>query len=105
MSQSKNKKYSPKAKRQRMKAAPLLIAAGGLLLISLAFFALRGKTDAAKAPIEITGSPSLKVDQEKVELGDVKLGQYVSASFELTNTGDQPLRFLEDPYIEVAAGC
>ena len=105
MSQSKNKKYSSKAKKQSMKSMPLLIAAGGLLLIGLAFLALRGKTDAAEAQIEVTGSPSLKVDQEKIELGNVKLGQYVSASFELANTGDQPLRFLEDPYIEVAAGC
>jgi hypothetical protein len=54
---------------------------------------------------EVTGAPKLKVDKESVNLGDRKVGQLVSASFEITNVGDQPLRFTEAPYIEVAAGC
>ena len=54
---------------------------------------------------EVTGAPKLKVDKESVNLGDRKVGQLVSTSFEITNVGDQPLRFTEAPYIEVAAGC
>jgi len=62
----------------------------------------------AAAPVskpEVTGAPKLKVDKESINLGDRKVGQLVSASFEITNVGDQPLRFTEAPYIEVAAGC
>jgi hypothetical protein len=62
----------------------------------------------AAAPVskpEVAGAPRLKVDKESIDLGDRKVGQLVSASFEITNVGDQPLRFTEAPYIEVAAGC
>ncbi len=51
------------------------------------------------------GSGRLRVDKELVDLGDVRLGHTVDASFVLTNVGDSPLRFLEDPYIEVVEGC
>jgi hypothetical protein len=54
---------------------------------------------------EVIGAPKLKVDKESIDLGDRKVGQPVSVSFEITNVGDQPLRFSEAPYIEVAAGC
>jgi hypothetical protein len=62
----------------------------------------------AAAPVaapEATGAPRLKVDKESIDLGDQKVGHLVSAAFEITNVGDQPLRFTEVPYIEVAAGC
>ena len=29
----------------------------------------------------------------------------VEVSFEITNTGDQPLRLSEPPYVEVVEGC
>jgi hypothetical protein len=45
------------------------------------------------------------VDKEKVDLGEVKLGKTVEVSFELTNVGDQTLRFSEQPFIEVKEGC
>jgi hypothetical protein len=63
------------------------------------------KPAASLAAIEVKGSPSLKVDQEKIDLGDVKLGKTVEVTFMLTNVGDQPLRFSKAPYIEVAEGC
>ena len=58
----------------------------------------------ASAP-EVTGAARLKVDKESVDLGDRKVGQPVSVSFEITNVGDQPLRFTQLPYIEVKEGC
>jgi hypothetical protein len=47
----------------------------------------------------------LKVDKEKVDLGDVKLGQTVMVSFQLTNLGDKTLKFTKAPYVEVLEGC
>ncbi len=84
---------------------PLLFLFGGGLLIVLATVLAFNKPSQPKAAIEVTGSPSLKVDQQKVDLGDVKLGQTVTVSFQLMNVGDQTLRFSKQPYIEVKEGC
>jgi hypothetical protein len=102
MSQSKGNKNLRHHKKQEPWAIILLVA-GGLLLLG-AFFAFK-KPAQSQAAIEINGSPRLKVDQEKVDLGDVKLGQTVEVSFKLTNVGDQTLKFTEAPYVEVVEGC
>lgn len=104
MSQNNPKKYPKKRPRQNQRWLPILIALGGLLLVTLAFLALRDKP-APGAAFEVAGAPSLKVDKEKVDLGDVKLNQTVQVSFQLTNVGDQTLQFTKDPYIEVVDGC
>jgi cell division septal protein FtsQ len=102
MSQNK-KKYG---RRHKQKSSwPLVVSAiGGLVLIIVAIFAF-SQPSKPKAEIEVTGSPSLKVDKEKVDLGNVKLGQTVQVSFQIANVGDQVLRFTKDPYIEVKEGC
>jgi len=87
---------------------PLLLMVGGLLLAGAAAILWWQSPSTPKAPgssSEVTGSPKLKVDREKVDLGDVPLGQTVEVTFELTNAGDRQLRFTDVPYIEVAAGC
>lgn len=104
MSHTKSNKYSKKHKNQSPKWAPILLALGGVLLIFLAFFALRGKSS-PKAALDITGAPGLKVDQDEIDLGDMKFNQVADVSFQLTNVGDQTLRFTKDPFIEVVEGC
>lgn len=51
------------------------------------------------------GSPSLTVDVEEINLGEIPVGQSVQAAFQLTNTGTQALKFSEAPFIEVKEGC
>jgi hypothetical protein len=93
-------------KGSRRSSLPLLLGLGGLALVVLAGIVLsRAGNSEPKAPIEVAGAPSLKVDREKIDFGDVRLGTTVDAAFKLTNVGDQPLRFIETPYIEVAEGC
>lgn len=104
MSQNKPNKYSKKRQRQNRRWLPVLIALGGLLLVGLAFLALRDKPTPGAA-VEVSGAPSLKVDKEKVDLGDMKFNQLAQVSFQLNNVGDQTLRFTKDPYIEVVKGC
>jgi hypothetical protein len=103
MSQSKTKKNLRHHKRQT-RWPLLLLMGGGILLVIVAVTALN-KPPQSKAAIQVSGSPSLKVDQEKVDLGAVKLGRTVEVSFQLLNVGDQTLRFTKAPYIEVLEGC
>jgi len=65
--------------------------AAGLVLLGGAIWALFGQSP--QAAIEVTGRPSLKVNRETIDLGNQKLDNTVQAAFELTNVGDQPLRF------------
>lgn len=101
----KKKAYSSKrGKPQRKSKLPLFLTIGGVVaLIITAFFAFQKKSTPYTP--EVTGGPSIKVDKEEVDLGDVKLGNPVKVSFKITNVGDKPLRFEEAPYVEVREGC
>jgi hypothetical protein len=84
-----NQNYKSKRlaqKRKRIQRTWLFLTLGGIFLIGLAFLVFRGNQN--------TGT-----------LADVKLGQPVKVSFIITNVGDQPLRFSEQPYVEVVEGC
>jgi len=92
--------------RSSASRGPLLIVVGGALAIGLAAILIASSGQAAApAAIEVRGAPSLQVDRDKVDLGNVRLGETVSVSFELANTGDQPLYFTGKPYVEVVEGC
>jgi hypothetical protein len=97
-----SQKIEPQAKRIPI-WLPLIIVAG-LAVIVVAIISSNNTANVKPAP-EVSGAPALKVDKEKVDLGNVKLGQTVSVSFDVTNVGDQPLRFKERPYVEVVEGC
>ena len=51
------------------------------------------------------GTPSIAVDQQQIDYGDVKFGVEKTFAIKVTNTGDGTLRFKEDPYVEVVEGC
>ncbi len=104
MSQTKYHKKANRHKNQQVSWPLIAIVTGGLLLIIGAVFAL-SQSPKPKAAIEVAGVPSLKVDKEKVDLGNQKLGQTVRVAFELSNVGDQPLRFSAAPSVEVKEGC
>jgi hypothetical protein len=75
-----------------------LVALGGVLLLFAAFFlANRNGTGG--------GTPSVAVDQQKIDYGYVKFGETRSFAVKVTNTGDGTLRFKENPYIEIVEGC
>ncbi|MCJ7624308.1 MAG: DUF1573 domain-containing protein [Anaerolineaceae bacterium] len=101
---SKSKKKNLK-KNGISKELILGLVFGALLFVILIlFFALQNKPSTSFTP-DVTGGPSLKVDKELIDFGEVKLGTEVSASFQITNIGDQPLRFTEKPYITLLEGC
>lgn len=101
MSRSRSRVVSQGRKRGMLR--PLVVVAAGLLLVLAAFLTLRRPSSGVA--IEAQGAPRLKADRQEINLGDVRLGTTVEAAFELSNVGDQPLRFSEPPYIEVREGC
>jgi len=91
---------SKKNRRQKQKKSfPWwLLAIGGVLLVMSAFFfANQSGNDG--------GTPSITVDQQKIDYGDVKFNVNKTFAIKVTNTGDGTLRFKEAPYIEVLEGC
>ena len=91
----KNQKY----RKQKRKNFPWLLAVlgGGLLLLAAVLFARYSGTGG--------GTPSIAVDQDKIDYGYVKFGETRQFAIKVTNTGDGMLRFKEQPYIEVLEGC
>jgi hypothetical protein len=78
---------------------------GVILLIGVGFLLLsKDETDPNYIP-EVTGGPSLKADKQQIDFGDVRFNEFVTASFTLTNVGDQSLNFTGQPYVELKAGC
>ena len=89
----KNKRQKPK---QRFPWAIAVI--GGVLLVLAAFLFARQNGDGG-------GTPSVSVDQQKIDYGEVKFNVEKTFAIKVTNTGDGTLRFKEEPYIEVLEGC
>jgi hypothetical protein len=86
-----------KKQKQRKNFPWLYFAFGGLLLLTAFLFARNGGDGA--------GTPSMSVDQNKIDYGYVKFGENRQFAIKVTNTGDGALRFSEQPYIEVLEGC
>ena len=92
----KNQKYRKKNQRNNFPWL-LVVLGGGLLLLAAVLFANRsGGGD---------GTPSISVDQQKIDYGYVRFGETRSIAVKVSNTGDGTLRFKEQPYIEVVEGC
>ncbi len=96
-------------RRKRSRVVPIwaFLLLGGVFLVGAALLWPRvdSKVNSPTVPVEARGKPSLKVDQEKLDFGDVKLDKAITATFKISNAGDKPLQFTRKPYIEVAAGC
>jgi hypothetical protein len=91
------KKYKKQNQRKNFPWA-LTVIGGVLLIIATFFFAKQGGGDGG-------GTPSITVDQQKIDYGDVKFNVEKTFAIKVTNTGDGTLRFKEEPYIEVLEGC
>lgn len=94
------------ARERRRRWLPLALMTAGVVVLAGAFWAILGSRGTGRqVPIEVTGAPRLKADQQRVDLGDIRLGRTVEVSFQLANVGDQTLTFAEAPYVTVAEGC
>jgi hypothetical protein len=97
-------KLKPKTK-EKQSFAPLWLVLASLVLVLIAAWAFFGNNTLAKSTVEVKGSPRVKVDNDVIDRGDVKLGMPIRDVVRVTNVGDKSLRFLEAPYVEVREGC
>ncbi|MCG3141713.1 MAG: hypothetical protein HDKAJFGB_03029 [Anaerolineae bacterium] len=87
-----------KRQKQKQKFPWLLLALGGVFVaLAVILFARQGGDGG--------GTPSIAVDQQLIDYGDVKFNVEKTFAIKVTNTGDGTLRFKEEPYIEVLEGC
>ena len=96
-----NKKNNRKYRKQpQRRGSPWLFIAlgGGLLILAAILFANRNGGGSG-------GTPSISVDQNKIDYGYVKFGENKQFTLTVINKGDGNLRFKEKPYIEVLEGC
>jgi len=93
--------------KKRQRNILIFLLAGGLLLVAAGIFIAKNSLTHRADPslIEVSGQPSLEVDQELINFGDVKLNTNLTFALQLTNVGDQPLKISDAPYIEVKEGC
>lgn len=88
-----------KNKKQRRREFPLpLVVFGGILLIVAAILYARQGSGGG-------GTPSIAVDQQRIDYGDVKFNDPRKFAIKVSNIGDGVLRFQEEPYIQVMEGC
>jgi len=95
---AKNNKRYRKQKEPRNFPWLLVVLGGGLLILAAVLFANRSGGN-------VSGTPKLAMDQDKIDYGYVKFGENRQFALKITNTGDGTLRFMEAPYIEVLEGC
>lgn len=101
------KRLLERRREERHRKVLTALIVGGLLLITGGVFIAKNVIANRPDPslVEVSGQPSLKVDQELIDYGDVKLNTNLTFALQLTNVGDQPLKISEDPYVEVKEGC
>ena len=105
-------------KKQRAKkaenAAPrlsrpllLLIGIAAVALVAIILLMTRPQeVDLGDYTPEVTGGPHLVVvSQETQDFGDVAVNTPVQSVFRIRNVGDQVLRILNEPEVELVRGC
>ncbi len=83
-----------------------VMAVGVVLIVAVGLLIWRGSNSpkTVAAP-QVTGSARLEVDRDGIDFGKVPLNQPVKAIFKLSNVGDQPLRIVGTPRVELVKGC
>lgn len=102
MSKGLRKKREQRKKKQRMVWA---ISLGVLLVASAVFILMRNANRIYPDLVEVQGRPAVKVDQEVIDYGYVRLNTNLTFDIKVTNVGDKTLQFSETPYVEVLEGC
>jgi len=98
MGKKQNRHKTGKQKQKRSFPWIPFVLGGAFIVVAAFLFARQGGGEGG-------GKPSIAVDQQQIDYGDVKFGVEKTFGIKVTNTGDGTLRFKEKPYIQVLEGC
>lgn len=105
---NKSRRRRRARRRQPPRQFPWLwlgVAGGLALIVGLVLFLQLGSADEPQATPQVSGAPRLQVDQAIVDEGYVKFEVPVRTTFRLKNVGDQPLKLLNQPAVQLVEGC
>ena len=80
---------------------------GGVVVLLSAALVVSGcePSPPRKTVADAAGAPRLVADRGTIDLGNVPVGTWASATFNVRNAGDAPLRFIDAPWVKAVAGC
>ena len=95
----KNKPSSPQS------LWPWLAGIGALLLIVGGVVVWTSSTRGTAVTPQVVGAPKLVVDETVVDEGYLQYNVPVRTTYRLSNVGDQPLKIVGQPMVELVEGC
>ncbi len=108
MSKKSRRKRNQKRREASTRQLPwLLLAVGGfaILVVGILAVAQPWSGDEPPADSQVGGSPRLAVDQTTIDEGYIKYNVPIRTTFRLSNVGDQPLKIVDTPQVELVEGC
>ncbi|MBK8023506.1 MAG: DUF1573 domain-containing protein [Chloroflexi bacterium] len=99
------RKQSAPAERTRRNPMLLIGLAGTLLIAIVLVVVLSNYPSQPPFVPEVTGQPHASIDSTLINHGDLKMEAYAESVFRIRNTGDQALRILGEPRVELVQGC
>jgi len=78
---------------------------GVLLLIAGSAVIWTSSQNRSPVTPQLTGAPKLVVDQTMADEGYLQYNVPVRTTFRLSNVGDQPLKIVGRPMVELVEGC
>ena len=82
-----------------------LAVVGALLLIVGGVVVWTSSQNSSPVTPQATGAPRLVVDQTMVDEGYLQYNVPVRTTFRLSNVGDQPLKIVGQPMVDLVEGC
>jgi hypothetical protein len=105
MSRSRRKKQRYFLGFIPQRAMPIVLAALGLVVIGAAVFITLANSAAPGFEPEVRGAPAIEVEEPFFDLGTMKFNVPAKVTYEIRNVGDQPLRIVSAPEVQVLEGC
>ncbi len=91
-------------KKNQLPIGLILAGMGVIAVAAIAGIILNQNEGMAGAALS-GGAPSISVNQDFFDYGDVRLGEWIHTTVLVENTGSRNLVFSEPPFVELKEGC